>query len=64
MGEITPQTAKFYIYPNFYPLRIKYFEKTDKNRLPEKYRNLRVLTSKEAVPYLNYDTASSALKNN
>jgi hypothetical protein len=27
MGEITPQTAKFYIYPNFYPLRIKYFEK-------------------------------------
>jgi hypothetical protein len=33
-------------------------KKTDKNRLPEKYRNLRVLTSKEAVPYLNYDTAS------
>jgi hypothetical protein len=35
MGEITPKTAKFYIYPNFYTLRIKYFEKNDKTGCPK-----------------------------
>jgi hypothetical protein len=58
MGEITPKTANFYIFYNFYPLRIEYFGKTNKNRLLEKYRNLSDLILKEAAPYLIYDTAS------
>jgi len=63
MGEITPKTANFYIFHNFYPLRIEYFGKTDKNRSLEKYRNLSDLILKEAAPYLIYDTASKHSKN-
>jgi hypothetical protein len=52
MGEITPKTAKFYIYPNFYPLRIKYFEKKQQKPVARKISKPQSLNIKRGCAIL------------